>query len=159
MDYGTVEENGGKLAAHAQSNAVSVSFRSHSMTTPTSTLLTGVTYQVAIVVPVGATTTGDVLIYINGINQTLSLISGSAQTLDTGDINVTIAARDDGDFHLRGLVDEFSIHDRALSSNELLWYYELSQLGYPGLLNRIDRRAFVGAAAAGFVHSQAVLIG
>ena len=46
-----------------------------------------------------------------------------------------------------GLIDDVSIWNRALTSNEVMGLYQLSRQGYPGLLNRIGRRAVIAAPA------------
>ena len=45
-----------------------------------------------------------------------------------------------------GQIKSISFHRRALSDDEVDWYRELSQQGYPGLLNRIEPRLFAVAA-------------
>ena len=66
-----------------EDNAVALGFQGHRVITPKSTLSIDTWYYVSVVVPTGATTTAEVLIYIDGTIQTLSDEAGSSQTLDT----------------------------------------------------------------------------
>lgn len=72
------------LELYAANGALAVGFNGHRVQTPASALSTGTWHHAAIVVPNGATTTGNVKVYIDGVNQTLTTLAGSSQTLNTG---------------------------------------------------------------------------
>lgn len=52
------------------------------------------------------------------------------------------------DGFMDGQLDDIRMWDHALTTNEISWYYQLSQKGYPGLLNRIEGFYKVATAAA-----------
>ncbi len=115
---------GEALHIHPEDNAVAVSFNSHRIITPKNNLSINVWYYVSVVVLPGATTTNHVNIYINGINQTFSAETGSAQTLNTqtslfrlGLLSTSMAN------YYNGTIDELAIWNRSLSSEEINFSY------------------------------------
>ena len=77
-------------------------------------------FHFATVVPDSATTTDDVLVYINGQQRTGTRMVGSNQTLDTGDSDFRIGGPDD----FKGLVDDVQFYDQALSSSQVQYLYD-----------------------------------
>ena len=94
-------------------------------------------------------------LFLNGIDEgTLNVGGGVNNGNWLGDTTVTEpdktyigAIRLDGvdNRFFDGLIDEVRLYNRPLSAAEILQLYQLSQQGYPGVLNRIPRR-FVAAA-------------
>ncbi len=106
--------DGQKFIIYPEDNAVAVGFQGHRLITPKSTLSTGTWYHVFIVVPSGATTTGEVLIYINNVNQSLSDEAGSSKTLNTANLVVDFSVF--GAAFYDGRLDDVRIYDSELSS-------------------------------------------
>jgi len=73
----------------------------------------------AYVVPVGATQTDDILIFVNGVSQTLATISGAVRTLNTTSGDASIGANNIRTGFFGGVVDDLRIYDRALSAAEI----------------------------------------
>lgn len=76
-------QSGKGLVPYCEDNAVSVAGFGHRTITPKSTLSTGTWYSFGLKVPVGATTTGNIELLLNGVNQSQTTEAGSSQTLDT----------------------------------------------------------------------------
>jgi hypothetical protein len=89
-------------------------------------------YNVAVVVPSGATSTSDVLLYLNGSLQSLTPTGGNGYgPFNTASSNITIGARempdDSHQLFFDGLVDEFRVYNRALSGAEIAELYRVGQ--------------------------------
>lgn len=117
------------MGIYAEDNCVSIAFSGH-RTLCSSTLLTNTWYHVAVIVPSGATTTGQAQIWINGVNQSLSTKAGSPRTLntETGHFSIGSTANAGGAF-FNGSIDEVKIWNIALSSEQLnqsrdYWLYK-----------------------------------
>ena len=118
--------SGAGLWVFAENEAISVGFGGHRIITPKTVLSIETWYHVSIVVPSGATQTSDVLVYLDGINQSLSDEVGSAQTLDTTDTGVKIGSDEALANYFKGLIDEVRIYNRALSAAEIKALYNLA---------------------------------
>ena len=122
-----IDANGKQIKVCAEDYAVSISFTGHRLITPRNKLLINTWYHVAIVVPVGATTTAHILAYINGVAQTLSTELGFVQILNTGVNYLTLAGeRYNGGivaYHFPGMLDDVRIFNRALSIAEIKMLY------------------------------------
>lgn len=113
---------------------------------------------VATVVLPSTTDTDGVECWINGIKRVGTRNGGSNQTLNTISSDLFIGEnRGTGGANFDGLIAITTLYDRALSDNELRLLYEIP---YADLMPKSQA---VGKAAvappAGFVHSQAVMIG
>lgn len=112
--------NGRLLAVCAEDNATSIAYSGHRIITPKNGMQTNTWYHIALIVRSGATTTWQVEVWINGINQTMAQEAGSSRTLDTRTDYFTIGGyvlNQGGAFN--GSVDEFKIWNRALTSQEI----------------------------------------
>lgn len=107
----------------AEDGAVSVGFNGHRMITPKTALSTGNWYYISVVVPSGATDTGDTLIYINGINQTLSNEAGYSGTMNTLASYVKIGSDESSSNVFDGTLDEVRISNLGHSTNYELTTY------------------------------------
>ncbi len=101
----------------------------------------------------GTTTSVDSFkLFINGINEPLEI---GANFAAHGNNNV-IAREGTGSDYFNGTLDDFRIYgSRELTVSEIFQLYQLSQQGYPGLLNRIDRRVFAEVAVGRIMGSLA----
>lgn len=115
--YSTNGSAGQNYKLFFEDGAVSTEFNGHRSITPKTTLSTGTWYYVNSVVPAGSSSTGDVDTYINSTNQTLTDESGSAQTLNTGYANLSVAADGSIGAFLDGRIDEVRIASTDLGSN------------------------------------------
>lgn len=79
-----------------------------------------------------------VKIYLNGVEDCSVGTSGAINS--TTGIPLTVMARGDAALLTPGSVDDVFYATRAWSAAEILQNYRLSQLGYPGLLNRYKPR-------------------
>ncbi len=105
-----------------EDNAVAVAFNGHRIITPKSALSNGTWYHVAVRVPNGATTTGEVEVFIDGVQQTLSDEAGSSTTLDSqleSSARPVIGGETDDTISLDGRIADVRIYDRALSDREI----------------------------------------
>lgn len=75
---------------------------------------------------------GTYTLWVNGA-QAASGTKATAVTL----VNLNIGCRQGGTTLWTGYIDDVSIWNRALSAAEVWELYRLSQLGYPGVLNRL----------------------
>lgn len=107
------------MTVYAEDNAFSIGMSGHRVISPKSTLSTGTWYYVCVVVPSGATTTANVKLYINGVNQTLSTEGGSSQTLNTGAVNIQIGANGNTTEFFNGRVADFEGWATDVSANLL----------------------------------------
>jgi len=83
-------------------------------------------------------------LYLDGVED----VNGNVGSRPSNTTILTVGARDLGATqNWPGLIDDVRINNRALSANEVAWLYQLSQQGYPGLLNRIGPFWLVGGAA------------
>lgn len=102
----------------------------HTMTaTYTSAFSVGPWFRV-----VGVRSGNNVAIYVNGLaggtgTTSMGTEAGSASAKNIGSV-------DGGSAFWNGAIDDVSAWSRALTVNEVLADYELSRLGYPGVLNR-----------------------
>lgn len=108
ITYTRQVSNGKGFWVFAEDNAISIGFVGHRIITTTTSLSTGILYQIKIVVPSGAATTDDVKIYINAIDQTLDDEAGSFQTLDSELLDIEIG-RDGASSYFDGQEDEFRL--------------------------------------------------
>lgn len=111
--------NGQDISLFAEDNAISSGFQGHRPITPKATLSTGTWYHTALVIPNGATTTGEALIYIDGVNQSLSDEAGSSQTLDSGAADVILGETDSGGSDYNGRQDEFAVFSLEHDSTDI----------------------------------------
>lgn len=82
--------------------------------------------HVALVVPSGAATTDDVLLYLNGVSVAGTRNAGSNQTLATSAITIAIGAGNDNgtvSFPFSGTIDEIAIYPAALSPTRIAAHY------------------------------------
>jgi hypothetical protein len=105
--------------------AVSVGFNNYRRITPKNALSANVWYYVDVVVPDGAVNADQVLVYINGVNQTLSVETGTVVALNTSNPRMVIGSQTYNlNYSFNGTVDDVRIYDRALSDEEIALLYE-----------------------------------
>lgn len=107
---------GADIKVYVEDGAISVDFYSHRVITPKTTLAVDTWYHVAIVVPSGATTTADVDIYIDSVNQTLSDEVGSSQTLNTTTPSTVLLGKV-GTQYFDGYIADFRVYNSDESAN------------------------------------------
>ena len=110
----------------AEDQAISIGFNGHRVITPKTDLSTGVQYTASLVVPGGATHTADVLIYIDGVNQSLSNEAGSSRVLNTDTTNVKFASDESPGNYFNGQIPFILIYNRAFSADEIATTYNNS---------------------------------
>lgn len=98
-------------------------------------------------------------LYIDGVEADNSPNTGPSGDLvaPTGNTIIGAFSEDQTKNNWNGSLDDIRIWDRALSADEGVQSYLLSQQGYPRLLNRIDRRLFVAVAVPSVVPRLALL--
>ncbi|MFC1775319.1 LamG domain-containing protein, partial [Patescibacteria group bacterium] len=117
---------GSGLWVFAEDNAVSIGFSGHRIISPKTTLLTGNWYHAVMIIPDGSTLTSDTLLYIDGVNQYLTDETGSAQTLNSDTVEVTVSSSDSiGADYFDGTIDDARVYNRALSADEINRLYHL----------------------------------
>lgn len=110
---------GALLEAYGEDQALSAAFNGHRLITPKTTLSTATWYHGAIVIPSGATTTGQSLLYLGGVLQTTSSEAGSSQTLNTVTPSIMVGSTYDGSRNLDGRVYDARIYNAALSAGQI----------------------------------------
>lgn len=75
-------------------------------------------------------------LYLDGVSEASASDVGSAETFTSGSFPADIGAFNRTGYRWDGLIGSCSVWDRALSGREVADYHDLSQVGYPGLLNR-----------------------
>lgn len=116
--YSTAGAAGTTLEAYAEDGAISVAFNGHRIITTKSALSTATWYHVAIVVPSGATSTSQVLVYIDGTLRSTTTESGSAQTLNTGTIAVQVGSTYNTRW-FNGRVYDVRVYNAALTLSQI----------------------------------------
>ena len=129
MQYSTTA--GARFLIALEDSAVSIGFDSHRVITPKATLSTGTWYYINTVVPSGATTTSQVLVYIDGTNQALTDEAGSSQTLNTDVVDAFFGARNGTTEFSDTRLDEMRISSVARSAGWILTEYH-NQSDNPG---------------------------
>ncbi len=140
--------------AGAQTNTVKFE-RSHTganelvLVGPDEMIFTGVPTMLTITWD-GGTAASGAHIYQDGLEvasyQETNNASGTPD--DDSGTNLFIAESSAGGVNHDGFMDDIRVWARALTATEVFQYYNLSKVGYPGLLNTFKRR-FVVAAAPG----------
>ena len=144
IGVGANASSGRDWIVSAENNAVSVAFDGHRVISPKSALVTGQWYHLAVRVPNGSTSTSQVEIWIDGLQQILTDESGSPQTLNTIDAGRNIGAWLTGRY-FDGRICDVLIYNRAISATEIKL---LSP--YPGIAYELrDEQLAVSAPAAG----------
>lgn len=115
----------------AEDNALSIGFNGHRVITPKTALSTGVQYNAVMVVPDGATHTADVLIYFDGVEQSLSDEAGSSRVLNTDTTNIKFASDETPASYFDGQIPFILIYDRAFSADEISTTY--NNTNFPSL--------------------------
>ena len=119
LSLSTAPSAGTGIWIFAEDNAISVGFSGHRIITPKSTLATDTRYWTSIVVPDGATTTAEVLVYINGVLQSTSLEAGENRTLATDTVDVVFGNDYEPDDSFQGKFYAFFAHDFALTVDDV----------------------------------------
>jgi len=121
FDYGT-DATGQRWSITANSSDIAVAVNGHNRG-KTDLSLTG-WHHIATVFPSGATTSNQILIYLDGVSQTLSDLVGSSKTVNTGSTYAYIGKSGSGGGNQNGLIDEVRIYNRSLSAEEIRQHYE-----------------------------------
>ena len=79
--------------------------------------------HVAIVVPTGATNVGDVKLYVDGSEETISTINTNS-TLNTGVATSFYIGRGMSPATFDGIVDDVQFYDTALSDSDIAWLHD-----------------------------------
>lgn len=85
-------------------------------------------------------------IYINGVNQEVTLQGGTAYGSPTPGTNILVGKDADFDEDWVGLLDDIRLYRRSLSESEVSELYRESATGWPRLLARLPRK--IAAAVA-----------
>ena len=125
FDYGT-DATGQRWSITANSSDIAVAVNGHNRG-KTDLSLTG-WHHIATVFPSGATTSNQILIYLDGVSQTLSDLVGSSKTVNTGSTYAYIGKSGSGGGNQNGLIDEVRIYHRSLSAEEIRKHYETKNL-------------------------------
>ena len=101
-----------------------------------------------------STAAANIKLYVDGVEQTKTLISGTTGGTWTGHLWWTVGNSTDtgqGDFGLGGLVDEAAVYPSALSSARILAHYEAGSSAFEGESSgdRIDRVLDIVGVPAG----------
>jgi hypothetical protein len=91
---------------------------------------------------------GTLSIYVDGVSQALTGDSGSPTSTVANTVPV-LFGNDNGSNYYNGKLDDIRYYGRLLSASEVWQLYNLSRLGYPGVLNRLDLAEWQGAAPTG----------
>ena len=119
LDIAITSGGGQALRLYAEEQALSLAFYNHRVITPKSALTAAQWLHGAIRVPSGSSTTNDVDILINGVNQTLTTEAGSVQTLNTTAPDIWLGGFDVTDTRGDAAFRQFLYFDRALSDAEV----------------------------------------
>jgi hypothetical protein len=97
-----------------------------------------------VVCTIGSSAAADILLYVDGVLQTKTLIAGTTGGSWTGHLIWTVANTTNtgqGDYGIDGMVDEAAIYDRALTAEEVAEHYEAGTTAFDGELTgaRINR--------------------
>lgn len=97
-----------------------------------------------VAVTIGGTAAADVLLYVDGVVETKTTVSGTTPGNWPGHFWWTVANAPDtgfGDFGLDGAIDEVAVYDRVLSAAEIAEHYDVGLSAHDGDLSgaRIDR--------------------
>lgn len=120
--------------------------------TPLNSIVVGSWYRTIIVWNSSNVVTG---IFLNGVSKTLTNQGNQFSTSNYA--GWVIGNRGQADRGFAGDIDDISIWSRALSAVEVAEDYNLSRLGYPGVLNRIS--SFYSPAAIARIMAQNHLLG
>lgn len=105
---------------------------------------------------VGVCTGSQLLIYVNA-QAAGSISTTNHPTAGTG--NFRIGTQYNGGFPYGGYLNDLSLWRRALSAPEVFLDYELSQQGYPGVLNRVSPATWSVPAAPVFQTPPPLIVG
>jgi hypothetical protein len=100
---------------------------------------------------VGTYDGANVRIYVDGIEEASTALTGNITYNPFGDQRVYIGSSNTVSSFRKGLIDDVRIYNRALSAGDVAWLYQLSQQYYPGLLNRIPSWKYAEQAAVAAV--------
>lgn len=117
---GGVDANGRQLVLFAEDGAFSIGFYAHRVISPKTTYSAGDEVTAMVVVPAGATDTSDVQLWLDGVQQTLALESGTVQTLNVDNTQLLIGADSDSGSEygfFNGRLDSFFAWDSDQSAN------------------------------------------
>ncbi len=78
---------------------------------------TGQWVHVAAVLPEGGNNTDKVLLYINGVKETVTVTAGA---LNTGSVAAMRIGTNEGGNYFTGLIDDVRVYDRALTAEEIM---------------------------------------
>jgi len=126
VSYARSSQAGTGMEVYAEDNGVSLNWTGHRTIIQKNNLVTGQWYHYAVVVPNGATVTGDAVYYLDGVAYAASDESNLSIPLDTdgNDTHIVMGSRSDRwDDHFDGRIDEVRIYNRALSAQEVLDLY------------------------------------
>lgn len=97
-----------------------------------------------VVCTIGSSAAADILLYVDGVLQTKTVVAGTTGASWPGHLMWTVgntANNGQGDYGIDGMVDEAAVYDRVLTAEEIAEHYEAGTTAFDGELTgaRINR--------------------
>lgn len=115
--------NGSTFAFTPETGGIRYRHYGGNITYGAGTMSAGNIYHIAVVIPSGASTTDDVLAYIDGVNYSGSRTGGSDQTLNIGTGTTNLGHGTSSGDYFEGKIYYTMVYDRALTASEILQNY------------------------------------
>ena len=121
-----------RYAVTLEDDTIGINYRTHRVISGT-TLSASTWYHVSVVIPSAATMTGDGLIYIDGVSQTLSDANSTTVALNTSATDFFIGS--DGSSQANAILDEVRVSNIARSADWITAEYNNQNSGIYGVGN------------------------